>query len=519
MVKKKYKSKRSTLKDKYKIQKRVVDHHRKQRKQTKRDAKNGIHHHNSKKNKDPGIPNSWPFKQELLQEIEQSRELAEQRTLLKKQQKQQNKKQSLQDLMNQAQQDQTNFHNNNNNNNATRLPLEDLKKDNSVVGMGQQSRRAYLKELRKVMESSDVILQVLDARDPIGTRVHPTMEEMMLSHADKRMVLVLNKIDLVPKEAVRGWLAHLRNAHPTIAIKSGTKMSATKVGRAESSDALNSTCGVGVESLLQLLKNYARSGRSKTSITVGIVGYPNVGKSSLLNTLKRCRAVGVSPQPGFTKVLQEVVLDKTVRLLDSPGIVFDDDNSMLRNCINVDSIPDPIPPIQALLQKVSPKSFCMTYSIPTFPQNNVDMFLAIMSKQMGKVKKGGMPDKIGTARSILRDWNTGKIPYYTPPPTTTTTTLHNQQKEAKIVSSFDQEFNALYSKMDANVLSSNDDDKDEMDFVQLDQNALTAAVAKSKFNLPTDDDDDDMEEDEDKEQTATTTMDLANAEDYDFNDM
>ena len=66
--------------------------------------------------------------------------------------------------------------------------------------------------------------------------------------------------------------------------------------------------------LIQLLKNDSRSHNIKKAITVGVVGYPNVGKSSLINSLKRSRAVGVSAQAGFTKVVQEVKLDKKVML-------------------------------------------------------------------------------------------------------------------------------------------------------------------------------------------------------------
>lgn len=117
--------------------------------------------------------------------------------------------------------------------------------------------------------------------------------------------------------------------------------------------SLHTNQAVGTEELIGLLKNYARSGDGKTSINVGIVGYPNVGKSSLINSLMRSRVVGVSPNPGFTKSMQEVVLDKNIRLLDSPGIVFADGDSTataLRNCVSVEEMEDVYTPIQAILE-------------------------------------------------------------------------------------------------------------------------------------------------------------------------
>lgn len=85
---------------------------------------------------------------------------------------------------------------------------------------------------------------------------------------------------------------------------------------------MNEHCGIGADALLQLLKHFARTGTIRTSITVGIVGFPNVGKSSVINSLCRIRAAKVGATPGLTKTAQEVHLDKRVKLLDTPGIVF-----------------------------------------------------------------------------------------------------------------------------------------------------------------------------------------------------
>lgn len=81
---------------------------------------------------------------------------------------------------------------------------------------------------------------------------------------------------------------------------------------------------------------------------MGIVGFPNVGKSSLVKSLLRTRAVGVSSAPGHTKQSQEVILDKNIRLIDSPGIVFADGNTTataLHNCVNVEEMIEVYTPV------------------------------------------------------------------------------------------------------------------------------------------------------------------------------
>ena len=392
MVKKKGKSKRTTLKDKYKIQRRVAETHRKQKKQSKKDAAAGVF---KPKKKDPGIPNSWPFKKDLLNEIQRTREkqqqIAEENKerkkaelrALREHQASGGQARTIAEMLQQAQQDQQDFANKQEESATGGI---EGKSDGSKAA-GQQSRRAYLRELKKVVDSADILLQVLDARDPVSSRIHPSMENAILSRADKKMVLILNKIDLVPKDVVGAWLTTLRRSHPTVAIKAGIpeKRDGNSNNDDDATTATTSTLPVGMEGLLQLLKNYARTsgtgGKSKTTIVVGVIGYPNVGKSSIINALKRTRAVGVSPRPGFTTCMQEVVLDRNVRLLDCPGVVFDDKSAMLGNCVDAESVDDPLPAVGALLKRCNHNSILMTYNIPNFPSGDVMMFLAMVARK------------------------------------------------------------------------------------------------------------------------------------------
>lgn len=83
------------------------------------------------------------------------------------------------------------------------------------------SRRAYVKELKKVIEAADVIIQVLDARDPEGCRNHET--EQMVLKQNKKILLVVNKIDLVPPQNARAWQKYLRREFPCILFKANTQ--------------------------------------------------------------------------------------------------------------------------------------------------------------------------------------------------------------------------------------------------------------------------------------------------------
>ncbi|KIY93032.1 Guanine nucleotide-binding protein-like 3 [Monoraphidium neglectum] len=196
---------------------------------------------------------------------------------------------------------------------------------------------------------------------------------------------------------------------------------------------------LGADTLLQLLKNYARSRGIKTSITVGVVGLPNVGKSSLINSLKRSRVAQVGNTPGVTRGVQEVVLDKTIRLLDSPGVIFsadDDAAAALRNSVKVERLADPLAPVAVILQRVPKKQLMAVYKIASFA--DVDEFLRLIAAARGKLKRGGIPDMTAAARIVLQDWNGGVIPFYTLPPSRG----NEEHESAAVVAGWAAEFDA-----------------------------------------------------------------------------
>jgi nuclear GTP-binding protein len=164
-----------------------------------------------------------------------------------------------------------------------------------------QSRRAYYKELRKVVEASDVLIEVLDARDPEGCR-NKEIEDQALKEG-KKVILLVNKIDLVPPQNARMWQRYLRRELPTVLFKATTQTQSSNIATGatlhkkslmQNSEMVEKMTAqsltVGAENLLNVLKNYARvqgHGSAKQLITVGVVGFPNVGKSSVINSLKR----------------------------------------------------------------------------------------------------------------------------------------------------------------------------------------------------------------------------------------
>jgi len=430
-------SKRQSTKLRCKVEKKVKEHARKLKKEKKKNPGKFV-----RSKKDPGVPNNCPFKDQVLAEaqqaIEQRNAEKEKRRLELKEMRKTGKHKKLTEFRGKTLEDLVAGANR-----RGKMFDSQIGVVTSATNQGctDRSAKAYYKEFRKVVTAADVVLEVLDARDPLGSRCRE-VEEAVTGQPDKRLVLVLNKADLVPRENLQAWVGYLRKEFPTIAFKASTQNSRTlgqaKIDLKAPEAVITTSKCVGADTLLSLLANYCRNKDVKTSIRVGVVGLPNVGKSSLINSLKRSRACPTGSTPGVTKAMQEIQLDSKIKLLDCPGMVLaqgttTDASVALRNAIKVELLDDPVTPVVAIMARVPRSHLMLQYGVGNF--SDCAEFLALLAIQMGKLKKGGVPDRELAARIVLGDWNSGKIKYCTHPPE-----VINGEGQSEIVTEFAKEF-------------------------------------------------------------------------------
>lgn len=279
---------------------------------------------------------------------------------------------------------------------------EETFKDGGVeqVMLKGQSKRIR-GEVLKVIDSSDVILQILDARDPAGTRSLHIEKYLKTECKHKHLVNVLNKVDLVPTWVTQRWMKILTSSAPTVAFHASI------------------TNSFGKGTLIQVLRQFAQLHPERQHVSVGLIGYPNVGKSSVINTLIKRKSCKVAPIPGETKVWQYITLFSKIYLIDCPGVVYPSKDTtaidtVLRGVIRVETIKDPEDFVAPILEAVRPDYIRNTYGIRSWTDSTD--FLTQLAVKRGKLQKGGKPDLHIVGRLLVHDWCRGQLPWFRPPP-------------------------------------------------------------------------------------------------------
>jgi nuclear GTP-binding protein len=320
------------------------------------------------------------------------------------------------------------------------------------------SRRAYDKVFKDVVEQADVVLYVLDARDPEGTRSREVERSVAAAASGgKRLVLVLNKIDLVPPRVLRDWLVYLRRSFPALPLRASPPAPNAQTFDHGGRLTVQATSAA----LLRALKAFAAGRALKRAISVGVIGYPNVGKSSVINALLS-RVSGRAPgsssrvacpagaEAGVTTSIRRVKIDGKLTLLDSPGIIFPSSSSssgeagaglvslkkaaeahahlVLLNAVPPKQIDDPIPAVTVLLRRLSAtpdlaQKLHDVYDIPPLMPgpdaedgDRTTDFLVQVARRRGRLGRGGVPNINAAAMTVVNDWRDGRIQGWVEPP-------------------------------------------------------------------------------------------------------
>lgn len=233
--------------------------------------------------------------------------------------------------------------------------------------------------VNEIIEKSDIILEVLDARfieDTINKDV-----ERKIKARNKILIQVINKADyvngrklqLVKKKLVNGVVVSVK-AH------------------------------VGLTFLKNKIKILANKNKIR-NVVVGVVGYPNVGKSSLINVLRGKSSTKVSPEAGLTKGKQYIRISRTVLMIDTPGVIAndvrDDEELVLIGAKNPSAINDPDVEVMKLMQD-RPSFFWKKYRVKV--KEDLAETIEEIALKLNLKKKGNKPDVERASRKILMDW-------------------------------------------------------------------------------------------------------------------
>ncbi|KAI7200166.1 hypothetical protein D0869_15617, partial [Hortaea werneckii] len=248
------------------------------------------------------------------------------------------------------------------------------------------------------------------------------------------------------------WVKLLSQEYPTLAFHA----------------SLTNSFGKGT--LISLLRQFSALHANRKQISVGFIGYPNTGKSSIINTLRKKKVCATAPIPGETKVWQYITLMKRIYLIDCPGIVppsmtDSPEDILLRGVVRVENVENPAQYIPAVLKKCRKHHLERTYDVkgwenkkdetkrkrkmedldgeadpgqeeeggsqdPMASANKTDKvrvqeavrFLELLARKGGRLLKGGEADVDGVAKMVLNDFLRGKIPWFSPPPSSSSTT-------------------------------------------------------------------------------------------------
>lgn len=326
------------------------------------------------------------------------------------------------------------------------------------------------RQLWRVLELSDVVLVIVDARFPT-LMFPPSLFHFVKNELNKNLIICLNKVDLIEASVVLAWKKYFEEKYPSIKItlftscpsynlrggsinKSGLKIRRRR-GRmkmaSEGALQIYNACSSIVKDQVDLSSWHEKIvSEMKTEnieddddddkelevektheeekdfdfeehvlykngvLTLGCIGFPNVGKSSLLNAIMGKKVVSVSRTPGHTKHFQTIFLTNNVRLCDCPGLVFPSSAprhlQVLLGSFPIAQLREPYASVRFIAERVDlPKLLVLKHPEGDDEWSALDICDAFALKRGFLTAKAARPDSYRAANSILRMALDGKI--------------------------------------------------------------------------------------------------------------
>ncbi|PHH71517.1 hypothetical protein CDD80_5226 [Ophiocordyceps camponoti-rufipedis] len=342
-----------------------------------------------------------------------------------------------------------------------RRGLAELQENNDLLMTPFERNIEVWRQLWRVIERSDLVVQIVDARNPLLFRCEDLESYVKAVDPKKENLLLINKADMMTPTQRKAWAKYLREAG--IAFEFFSAHLAKQLNEArddddddddesESDDEQHAPARenhpqnhqdddaetdqdsriLTVEELEDIFLRHApKDAEASTKLQVGLVGYPNVGKSSTINALIGAKKVSVSSTPGKTKHFQTIHLSERVILCDCPGLVFPNfaftkADLVCNGVLPIDQMREYTGPAALVAQRIPRPLLEALYGIriQTRPAEEggtgvptAEELLRAYAMARGFCTQGlGQPDESRAARRVLKDYVNGKLVFVQPPP-------------------------------------------------------------------------------------------------------
>ncbi|MFH1229342.1 MAG: GTPase [Candidatus Aenigmatarchaeota archaeon] len=246
--------------------------------------------------------------------------------------------------------------------------------------------------VESVINNSDFVIEVIDARMPEMTRNEHA--EDLVRKKGKKLIIVANKSDFLSKEAADLYKKNVKDV-PFFFVSIRNRK--------------------GVTALKRKLFKIIEKRKNDSLINIGVIGYPNTGKSSLINALCGRRAIIAGSRPGTTRCDQLVKMSSNIMLIDTPGVIplsdCDETKQMLMNSLDPSDakrIDLAATEIVRIFLEQNRKTFEGMYSVKT-DGKSFEEIVEEIGKSKKMLIKGGKVDARRVCLKIIDDWQKGNM--------------------------------------------------------------------------------------------------------------